>query len=260
MLNCGIYKITDVSTGKFYIGSSNDLKNRKSLHFFQLRNKKHKNIKLQRIFNKGRELNFSILFLCHEKELIFYEQKLLDGWKPKLNIAKVAGRPDPELIMGDKNPMKRFDVIEKHKASVPRGASHPFYGMRGKLNNMNLPGVKEKHLKNIPRGIDNFLYGKSGDKNFMSNPSVREKQKNNVPRGCNHYKYGKGHLQAGAKNHMAKRVIEVNLGKIFDTLTDAAKYAGVSRQSIRLNCIGKLSSVKGKIFVYLKDYKLEAAE
>ncbi len=54
--NCttGIYQITNISNGRFYIGSSVAIENRKTAHFGMLRRKKHHNNYLQNEYNKYR--------------------------------------------------------------------------------------------------------------------------------------------------------------------------------------------------------------
>lgn len=54
----GIYKIINIVNNKFYIGSAVDLKRRKTRHFSELRNGKHRNIKLQRAWDKYGEHSF----------------------------------------------------------------------------------------------------------------------------------------------------------------------------------------------------------
>ena len=55
-MNSGIYKITNKVNGKFYIGSSVDLKDRWRRHRSHLKNGSHVNTHLQRSYNKyGKE-------------------------------------------------------------------------------------------------------------------------------------------------------------------------------------------------------------
>lgn len=55
---CGVYKITNLVNGKFYIGSSNDIKNRWDQHRKQLRDGTHYNFHLQNTWNLYKENNF----------------------------------------------------------------------------------------------------------------------------------------------------------------------------------------------------------
>jgi group I intron endonuclease len=59
----GIYKILNIITNNFYIGSSKDLERRKYNHFSKLKENKHKNKKLQADFNKFKEKSFKFIIL-----------------------------------------------------------------------------------------------------------------------------------------------------------------------------------------------------
>lgn len=102
--NKGIYKITCLATGKFYIGSSINLKRRRFYHFYELRNNKHANVHMQKAYNKYGSKNFVFevieffLETCTQKEALIVEQKYLNGLKPYnhkigFNMSKFAGRP-----------------------------------------------------------------------------------------------------------------------------------------------------------------------
>lgn len=91
IMNCGIYKI-EAPSGHFYIGSSKNIKQRWAEHKSTLKNKKHCNPVLQRTWSKYEgNLIFSVVLVCEEKDLLFYEQLLIDNLNPDYNIAKIAG-------------------------------------------------------------------------------------------------------------------------------------------------------------------------
>ena len=52
MLESGIYKITNLTNGMVYIGSSINIEIRLKHHFRELKNNRHKNRHLQNAFNK----------------------------------------------------------------------------------------------------------------------------------------------------------------------------------------------------------------
>jgi group I intron endonuclease len=87
---CGIYKIENLINGDMYIGQSINLIRRKTKHFSELRNKKHRNKHLERAFHKYGEENFEfkILLYCEPEELTYYEQSLVDLWNPEYNICR----------------------------------------------------------------------------------------------------------------------------------------------------------------------------
>lgn len=89
----GIYKITNLITGKFYVGSSQNINRRWGKHLQKLNTNTHPNIHLQRSFNVHGEYNFelSVLEYCCLDDLIPREQHYIDELKPHYNIARVAG-------------------------------------------------------------------------------------------------------------------------------------------------------------------------
>ena len=88
-----VYKI--IIEDKFYIGgTTRGLASRKSHHMAYLRNKNHKNYKMQELFNLGKEIEFQILEFCAKEDVIAIEQKYLDLYKDNpncLNICFFAG-------------------------------------------------------------------------------------------------------------------------------------------------------------------------
>ena len=92
-MNSGIYKITSPS-GKFYIGSSKNIKKRWRSHRSELSRGKHANKALQRAFNKYGNLDFEVIIICRFEDLLLYEQIAIDGLLPDYNVLRVAGRLD----------------------------------------------------------------------------------------------------------------------------------------------------------------------
>ena len=78
--DCGIYKITNKITNKFYIGSSNNIKRRWDEHIRELNRNVHHNSYLQNAWNKYGEENFvfEIIELCNNDTQIEREQYWLD--------------------------------------------------------------------------------------------------------------------------------------------------------------------------------------
>lgn len=92
----GIYAITHVESGKMYIGSAVNIHRRRSVHFANLRAGSHHSAKLQHAWNKYGEMCFEFkpLLVCDKKDLIFYEQRLIDGYdvaNTGYNVCKTAG-------------------------------------------------------------------------------------------------------------------------------------------------------------------------
>lgn len=91
-MKSGIYAIV-FTDGKQYIGSAVNFVNRWTQHRKTLREGIHRNIKLQRAWNKYGEAAFEFrkLLICAPKNLLFYEQRCLDAFKPEYNLFPTAG-------------------------------------------------------------------------------------------------------------------------------------------------------------------------
>lgn len=76
MIKSGVYKILNLQTGRFYIGSAIDLAKRKSTHF----NNRLHNSRLKKSFEKYGNKNFSwiILEYCKPEQCLIREQYYLD--------------------------------------------------------------------------------------------------------------------------------------------------------------------------------------
>lgn len=99
----GIYRITDVVTGRFYIGSSKNIDKRLSEHKNLLKSKKHYNLKMQGTYNKRPDaLIYEVEFKCDEEYLLFFEQIYISGLKPAFNNSRIAGRVEFTQEVRDK--------------------------------------------------------------------------------------------------------------------------------------------------------------
>lgn len=89
VMDSGIYKITNMVTGDFYIGSSVNLCKRFQTHRSYLVGNRHANTFLQNSWNKYGEqaFEFAAVLLCDKSMALFFEQLLIDGLKPTFNIA-----------------------------------------------------------------------------------------------------------------------------------------------------------------------------
>lgn len=77
----GIYKIINKVNGKYYVGSSCDIKDREYKHFQMLKNKSHHNIHLQRSYNKHgiKAFKLKIIRLVEDSsQLLKIEQEYLN--------------------------------------------------------------------------------------------------------------------------------------------------------------------------------------
>lgn len=91
-VNSGIYVIQNVLDGKVYVGQAANLALRQSQHFRALYRGDHRNIHLQRAFNRDGAENFEFMVIeyAHTKLLAHKEQEWLDNTAPnkRYNICK----------------------------------------------------------------------------------------------------------------------------------------------------------------------------
>ena len=79
-MNSGIYKIVNLQTGKYYVGSTKDFKKRKQTHFSGLKNNYHPNKHLQNAYNKYGidNFKFEVVEYVQEELLLDIEQSYID--------------------------------------------------------------------------------------------------------------------------------------------------------------------------------------
>ena len=91
-----IYKIENIVTNDFYIGSAVDYTYRKWVHLKRLRENRHHNAILQNSWNKHGESAFSFSIIeevLNKEQLIEREQYWIDTLNPRYNICRIAGSP-----------------------------------------------------------------------------------------------------------------------------------------------------------------------
>lgn len=91
-MNCGVYEIAHVVSGKRYIGSAKDFRRRWGEHRKLLRKGRHHSRRLQHSWDKHGEAAFAFrpLLVCAESTRLDYEQRLLDGLRPEFNASTFA--------------------------------------------------------------------------------------------------------------------------------------------------------------------------
>lgn len=125
----GVYEIKNTLDGKVYIGSSVHVGRRIAAHRCALKRGSHSSAHLQAAWNKhgAAVFVFRPLLLCAEKDLLFYEQRLIDGFKANDPAHGYNKRPVAASNAG-------MHLSEEHKrkiaASMPRGEAHMYHGKR----------------------------------------------------------------------------------------------------------------------------------
>jgi group I intron endonuclease len=141
-----VYSIFCKTTGKAYIGSSNQVKHRRWVHFNNLNMGTHHSVKLQRSWNKHTpsEFVFSILEFCSDEILIEREQFYIDAWNAYDN--GYNSRPIAESSRGSK---RSPEAIAKFKATIQaRYGGSPKRGRRLSENTKAL--IRAARAKQTP--------------------------------------------------------------------------------------------------------------
>jgi len=167
--NTGVYQIVNRITRKRYIGSGKNLKRRKNDHFLLLRKNIHYNIHLQKSYNKyGKDnFNFEILLFCDKKNLIFYEQSIIDYYDFKNELYNLKPTADSWLGYNHSNKSKEKmrkahkgkKLTEEHKKNISKatkGEKNPMYGLKGE----NHPASKYRHSEERKQKISKIHKGK----------------------------------------------------------------------------------------------------
>jgi group I intron endonuclease len=135
-MNQGIYKIINIITGDYYIGSSLNLHNRYKNHIYKLNKQNHRNNILNRAWKKYGAESFVFVVIketnLQHEELRALEQKYLDTLKPVYNISKKANCP----YMGK-------DHFDKMKKAVSEKCSKEFI--------VQNPQGEEYKIKNLTK-------------------------------------------------------------------------------------------------------------
>lgn len=122
MSKSGIYQIKNLVNGHCYVGQSADVYHRKSVHWSRLLKGKHFNRHLQYAWDKHGWVNFkfNVILLCETRELAYYEQALVDKWKPKYNIKRECVCSS----LGLKASKKTKELYSRQR----RGSGNPNFG------------------------------------------------------------------------------------------------------------------------------------
>lgn len=108
---CGIYMILCSANGKIYIGSSTDLRARFYSHRHRLNNNKHKAEHLQNAYNLygADTFTFVVLEHCPVEDIVNYEQKFIDEFKPYKREIGFNTRKVAEVNLGCKRTEEQKD-------------------------------------------------------------------------------------------------------------------------------------------------------
>mgnify|MGYP003435005267 CR=1 FL=1 len=241
--NSGIYKIKCTVTGQIYIGSSGDLKRREKDHFKSLINQKHRNIKLQRSFNKYGLDNFVfsvIEFVVDTNKLINKEQFYVDTFNPYFNMCKI--------IVNSSLGIKRSKEVCEKLSKAQTGMIH---------------SDERRKKKSVSQGGENHWTKK---KNFSEESRIKmsETHKKRIINGGTTYftenKLTKEQREMGAKSLRAKickPIVQLDLNNKFIKEWSSARECliyGYNPSGISSCCMKKNKTHKNFKWLYKKEY------
>jgi Straboviridae intron-associated endonuclease 1 len=166
----GIYRITCTVMGRFYIGSSINLHQRKYNHFRELQRNEHHNQYLQRAWNKygSDAFTFEVLELVLPISLTAREQYWLDKLKPfgnkGFNMTPIAGS-----TLG-----RKFSPETKEKMRLKALGRKPSEEAR---RNMAEARQGKKHSRETRAKMSTTLIGNTRNLGKKATPEAREKMR-----------------------------------------------------------------------------------
>jgi hypothetical protein len=241
----GIYKIINKVNGKYYVGSSNDIKLRWIRHKYELNKNKHYNLKLQRAWNKYNESNFNFVIV----EFV-PENKLLMVEQTHLNICKNNPSANYNLMYNSTAPMMGRKhtsfTLEKMSASQS-GKNNPMYGMissnRGKTPSVE---TKQKMSKNNCR----YWTGKTLSENTKRKMSQSHVGEKNARYGKHHTTKSKELLSLARRDKTIFVFRNNKTNEVFSGTTyDLSQKFSLIPNSVRALILKKMKILKGWVVV-----------
>ena len=201
-MKSGIYKITNLKNGKFYIVSSKDIEFRWSEHKKHLNGNYHINKKLQNAWNfYGKEnFEFTIIELINDFGLLVKEQFYLDMFKP--HMKEIGYNINPSAYGGDtitNNPNKE-QIIKN--MTVANNVGH----MHGKKHSDE---AKERQRE---RAVGRYTLEWFVDKYGVESGTLKYKERNDKLANRNiNYSYDnglKGKKRGAMSDDMKRKISE----------------------------------------------------
>lgn len=197
----GIYQITNTSNGKFYIGSSQGIRERWRLHFWTLRDGSSHCRYLQSAWTKygASSFVFEVLELCPKTSLLEREQFYIDSLAPAYNMCLIAGIRNGPLREKTKQKMRKpksRQAVERMREGVKRS-----YELNPKLRELRRETFIKVRQDNpdLLRGDNNHMrrtYRTHPGWLKFQTPEVEKKRAEAVTRMRAEGRLGKGNWKA----------------------------------------------------------------
>ena len=231
-----VYSITNIKNGKRYIGVSQQVETRKRVHFWALKNGKHKNTKLTNAYEKyGVEsFEFEIIetlenvtreFLL-ERE-IYYINKY-NSYKDGYNMS-LGGDGSSLYVISD-------ETREKYRKNM--------------IGNKHFLG--RKHTEETKRKIGDVHRGKAVSEATRKKLSEYSKKR----KGELNPFYGKKHTEetkAKLRKTNGKKCRCIETGIVYDSVKECAEKMGIPKARTHINqvCLGNQKTSHGYTFEFV---------
>lgn len=279
----GVYKIVNEENGKYYIGSSKDMRRRWREHKRLLNKGTHINSYLQNAWNKYGEASFSFAIIkkCDPGSVIEMEQKLLDDIfeddtsnAKSYNISHSAcggivwkGEYPEEARKKLSKKMKNRVVTEETRKKMseaftgrvvsPEARRNISLAAQGRVISEETKAKISKAFTGLRSGDKHPLYGKSGEQSATFGRKHTDEEKKRMSEAC------MGRYE-GDKHPKARKVVQVSMdGKVvnvFTTIKEAAAMIGRTTTSIHYQLQGNTKHCAGFKWFYLEDYQEQIKE
>jgi group I intron endonuclease len=233
----GVYKISNILSGRYYIGYSTNINRRFTVHRSKLKQKCHDNIFLQRAYNLDGEDKFiyEIIHICHteedakEIELQYLTDLNIREELYNLNFNNSGGdlltnHPDKEkirekIINSFKETLNNMTTEERNKK----------YGRIGEKNGM----FGKTHTEEVRKKLSEIHKGNSYCKGKKASEETKKKISDNAKLkiGDKNPFYGKHHseetiqkIKEKSKGRLPPNTIKISIdGKIYISISEAAR-------------------------------------
>lgn len=231
----GIYQISNLVNGHFYIGSSCDLSRRCKKHRSLLRCGKHVNSHLQNAFNKYGEENFvfELIELCDAESRLDIEQYWIDKYFSKDYFYNVEPKASSGHVLSD----RRRLCNGKEHTGKPVVCLESGIKYKSIIDAERKTGIFYKNIIKCCKGkgyvTNNTHWMYEEDYNKLSSSEIENLIHCNVP---------------------YKSVVCLETEQVYKSISQASKITGGSASGIKECCENVINTTGGFHWMYYKDY------
>jgi len=159
----GIYQILNLVNGKIYVGSSNNINNRKRSHLHCLRNNRHRNQHLQYAWNKYGEHNFEFEIL----QIVKISKSLTGCEQFWISSTSCTDRKyGYNIAINAQHPSLGTTLTKEHKQKISEGTKKAL-----------MAPEKRKRMSIANTGSNNYMYGRKHSKQTRIKMSTKRQNR-----------------------------------------------------------------------------------